>query len=92
MYPVYLRGQAYLSAGRWREADREFRRIVDNPGIVQNNILGALARLQLGRAEAARGDVAGARKHYGEFLGLWKEADSDVPLLKAAQSEYARLK
>ena len=91
MYPVYVRGQAYLSAGRWREAAGEFKKIVDNPGIVQNNILGALARLQLGRAEAAMGDVVSARKHYGEFLALWKEADADVPVLKSARTEYARL-
>jgi eukaryotic-like serine/threonine-protein kinase len=92
MYPVYVRGLAYLSAGNGKAAAGEFKRIVDNPGIVQNNILGSLARLQLGRAEAAMGDVVSARKHYGEFLAMWQEADANAPLLKAAQSEYARWK
>ena len=91
MYPVYVRGQAYLAGSNARAAAGEFRKIIDNPGIVQNSILGALARLQLGRAEAAMGDVVGARKHYEAFLDLWKDADSNVPVLNAAQSEYARL-
>ena len=69
----------------------EFQKILDNPGIVQNGILGALAHLQLARADAATGNSANARKHYTEFLALWKDADPNEPLLKQARAEYANL-
>lgn len=92
LYPIYARGQAYLLAKNGKTAALEFQKILDNPGIVQNGILGALARLQLARAEVQTGDSISAQKHYAEFLTLWKDAESNVPLLRQARAEYARLK
>jgi tetratricopeptide (TPR) repeat protein/predicted Ser/Thr protein kinase len=92
MYPVYLRGQAYLRAHEGKEAAAEFLKIVDHPGIVLNFPLGALARLGLGRAYALHGDTAKARAAYLEFFNLWKDADPDIPILKQAKAEYAKLK
>lgn len=92
MYPVYLRGEAYLKLGRGREAAAEFQKMLDHRGIVVNFVLGSLATLQLARAEVMSGDTAAARRHYEDFLKLWKDADPDLPVLKAAQAEYARLK
>jgi eukaryotic-like serine/threonine-protein kinase len=91
MYPVYLRGEAYLKLGRGREAAAEFQKVLDHPGVVSNFVTGALARLQLARAEALNGDTAAARKEYEDFLKLWKDADASLPVLKAAQAEYKRL-
>jgi tetratricopeptide (TPR) repeat protein len=91
LYPVYLRGEAYLRAGKPELASGEFRKIVANRSIVQNGILGALAVLQLGRAEAQAGNVEKARRAYQDFLALWKTADPNIPLLKEAQLEYTRL-
>lgn len=90
-YPVYVRGQAYLLADNPRAAVAEFQKIVANGGLTQNGILGSLAILQLARAETAMGDSANGRKHYGEFLALWKDADPSLPLLKDAKTEQARL-
>jgi serine/threonine protein kinase/tetratricopeptide (TPR) repeat protein len=92
LYPVYVRGEAYLEAGRASEAAAEFQKIIDHRGIVLNFITGALAHLQLGRAKALNGDRDGARKAYDAFFALWKDADSDVPVLKAARLEYSRLR
>jgi hypothetical protein len=91
MSPVYYRGYAYLGAGQNQNAAKEFQRVIDHPGIVQNSFLGPLARLGLARASAASGDSARARTAYQDFLTLWKDADPDVPILKQAQSEYAKL-
>jgi serine/threonine protein kinase/tetratricopeptide (TPR) repeat protein len=91
MYPVYLRGQAYLLARRGSEAAAEFQKMIDHRGVVLNFPLGALARLGLGRAHALEGDTAKARTAYEEFLSLWKGADADIPVLKEAKGEYARL-
>jgi eukaryotic-like serine/threonine-protein kinase len=91
MYPVYLRGQAYLHMRRGKEAEMEFQRILEHNGIVLNFPTGALARLNLGRAYALSGDTAGARSRYNEFLHLWKDADPDIPILKQAKAEYAKL-
>jgi len=92
LYPVYVRGVAYLAMGRGSEAAREFQKLVDNRSVVQNCPLGALAHLGLGRAYALEGDVAKARVAYQDFLGLWKDADADIPVLIAAKAEYAKLK
>jgi len=92
LYPAYVRGEVYLKAGRGAEAGAEFQKIIDHRGIVLNFITGALAHLQLGRAKALNGDRDGARKAYDAFFALWKDADSDVPVLKAARLEYARLR
>jgi len=91
LYPVYVRGEAYLQAGRGQQAVVEFQKVIDHRGIVANFVLGALAHLQLGRAKAMTGDKEGARKAYIDFLTLWKDADPDIPILKAAKAEYAKL-
>ena len=92
MYPVYLRGQAYLLAGRGDQAAVEFQKIVDHRGIVLNFPIGALAHLGLARAFVLQGDIANARAAYLVFLTLWKDADPDIPILIAAKAEYAKLK
>jgi len=91
MYPVYLRGQAYFLARQGKEAAAEFQRIIDRSGIVLNFPLGVLAHVGLGRAAALQGDDAKARAAYQNFLTLWKDADPDIPILKQAKAEYARL-
>jgi tetratricopeptide (TPR) repeat protein len=92
LYPVYVRGEAYLAAGQGKEAAAEFQKILDHRGIVLNKPIGALGRLQLGRAFALQGDTAKAKTAYQDFLTLWKDADTDVPILKEAKAEYAKLK
>jgi eukaryotic-like serine/threonine-protein kinase len=91
MYPVYLRGLAYLAAHNGTAAAAQFQRILDHPGIVINFPTGALARLGLGRAYAMSGDKEKAKAAYQQFLMLWKDADPDVPILKEAKVEYAKL-
>ena len=90
LYPIYLRGEAYLAAGQ-EGAVAEFQKIIDHPGIVWNCATGALAHLELGRAYAAAGDKAKARAAYQDFLALWKDADADIPVLKEAKAEFAKL-
>jgi eukaryotic-like serine/threonine-protein kinase len=92
LYPVYLRGEAYLAAHQGSAAAIEFQKILDHPSIVGNEPIGALAHLGLGRAYAMQGDTAKARTAYQDFLKLWKDADPDIPILVAAKSEYAKLK
>jgi predicted Ser/Thr protein kinase/predicted Zn-dependent protease len=96
LYPIYLRGEAYLAAGQdgaggQEGAAAEFQKIIDHPGIVWNCANGALAHLELGRAYALAGDKAKARAAYQDFLTLWKDADPDVPVLKEARAEFAKL-
>jgi tetratricopeptide (TPR) repeat protein len=92
LYPVYLRGIAYLQAREGEKAAAEFRKIIDHPGIAMDNVWGALAYLQLGRAQVMLGDKEAARKSYQEFLTLWKNADPDIAIYKQAKAEYARLR
>jgi tetratricopeptide (TPR) repeat protein len=92
MLPVYLRGQAYLAAQKGAEAAAEFQKILDHPGVVGNEPIGALAHLGLGRAYAMQGDMAKARTAYQDFLALWKDADPDISILKQAKAEYAKLR
>ena len=92
LYPVYVRGEAYLAAHRGNEAAGEFQKILDHRGIVLNEPIGALAHLQLGRAYALQGDSTKARAAYQDFLTLWKDADLDIPVLKQAKAEYATLR
>ncbi len=91
LYPVYARGQAYLVARQGAEAAREFQKILDHPGIMVGDPIGVLAHLQLGRAYAMQGDDAKAKAAYKDFLTLWKDADPDIPILKQAKAEYAKL-
>ena len=92
LYPVYVRGEAYLAAHQGAEAAAEFQKILDHRGIVVADPIGALAHLQLGRAFALSGDKTKAKTAYQDFLTLWKDADPDIPILKQAKAEYERLK
>jgi serine/threonine protein kinase/tetratricopeptide (TPR) repeat protein len=91
LMPAYLRGQAYLMARRGPEAAREFQKILNHRGIVSYSPIAALAHLQIGRAKAMQGDTAKAEAAYQDFLTLWKDADPDIPILKQAKAEYAKL-
>jgi eukaryotic-like serine/threonine-protein kinase len=91
LYPVYVRAQAYLAGHHGSEAAIEFQKILDHRGVVVNAPIGALAHLGLARAYLLRGDNPKARAAYQEFLTLWKDADPDVPIVKVAKAEYAKL-
>jgi hypothetical protein len=91
-YPVYVRGLGYLAAHQGTEAAAEFQKILDHRSIVVSDTVGALARLQLGRALVLAGDAARARSAYEDFLALWKDADAGIPILAQARAEYARLR
>ena len=92
LYPVYVRGEAYLAAHKGNEAAVEFQKIHDHRGIVVNSPIGALAHLGLGRAYALSGDKTKAKSAYQDFLALWKDADQDLPILISAKREYAALR
>jgi len=81
----------YLAAHQGSEAAAEFQKILDHRGIVVNEPIGALAHLQLGRAYVLAGETDKARIAYKDFLTLWKDADPDIPILKQAKAEYAKL-
>ena len=91
LYPAYLRGQVYLLAHNGAAAAAEFQKVLDHRGIVLNFPLGALARLQMGRAYAMSGDTNKARAAYQDFLALWKDADPDITILKEAKADYGKL-
>jgi Tfp pilus assembly protein PilF len=86
-----VRGEAYLVQGRGSEAVAEFQKILDHRGVVVSDPSGALAHLQIGRSYAMVGDTAKAKSSYQDFLTLWKDADPDIPILKEAKAEYAKL-
>ncbi len=88
---AYIRGQAYLAAHNGASAASEFQKILDHPGLVANNPIGALAHLGLGRAYESQANTAKAKEAYQDFLALWAHADLDVPILKQAKAEYAKL-
>jgi tetratricopeptide (TPR) repeat protein len=90
-YPIYVRGLAYLAGHQGADAAREFQKILDHRGIVVTDPIGALAHLQLGRAFALAGVPAKAKSAYNDFLTLWKDADVEIPILKDAKAEFARL-
>ena len=92
LYPVYVRGEAYLAAHQGREAAAEFQKILNHRGIVLNEPIGALAHLQLGRAYVLQGNTAKARAAYQDFLTLWRDADPDIPILQQAKAEYANVR
>src|SRR5262249_24853567 len=91
LYPAYIRGLAYLQLGDSHKAAAEFQKLLDHPGLVGRDVIGALSYLQLGRAKRISSDVTAARKSYQEFLTLWKDADPDIPIYRQAKAEYARL-
>ena len=91
LYPAYVRGQAYLALHQGKEAGVEFQKFLDHRTIVANSPLASLARVGLARAYAMQGDTVKAKAAYQDFLGLWKDADPDIPILKQAKAEYAKL-
>jgi tetratricopeptide (TPR) repeat protein/predicted Ser/Thr protein kinase len=91
LYPIYVRGEAYLATHQGSEAADEFQKILDHRGVVSNEPIGALAHFQIARAYVLQGDTAKAKGAYQDFLTLWKDADPDIPILIAAKSEYAKL-
>ena len=101
LYPTYIRGEAYLAARQGSAAAAEFQKILDHSGIVWNCWTGALAHLGVARAQClqsrtsqgADADAARVRAlaAYKDFLALWKDADPDIPILKEAKAEYAKL-
>ena len=91
LHSAYVRGEALVAAHRHAEAATEFQKILDHRGLVALDPIGALAHLQLGRVFALSGDKAKAKAAYGAFLTLWKVADPDIPILKSAKAEYAKL-
>lgn len=92
MYPVYIRGEAQLAAHNGAAAAAEYQKFLDHQGVTLNFPLGALAHLGLARAYALQGDAAKARAAYGDFFTLWKNADSDIPILQQAKAEDGKLK
>jgi serine/threonine protein kinase/tetratricopeptide (TPR) repeat protein len=90
LYPVYVRGLAYSRMGRHREAAAEFQKILDHPGIVLNDPIGPMARLQLARALSASGDRVKSAAAYKDILALWKDGDPDIPVVQEAKAESAK--
>jgi len=91
LYPVYMRGTAYLALRQGKEALVEYQKIMDHRGVVINGPIGVLAHLGQARAYVLTGDTAKAKVAFQDFLGLWKDADADLPVLKQVKSEYAAL-
>jgi tetratricopeptide (TPR) repeat protein len=92
MFPVFVRGEAYLASRQGSKAAAEFQKILDHRGLVLNHPIGALAHLGLGRAYVLQGDTVKAKAAYQDFLTLWKDADPDIPILQQAKTEYAKLR
>ena len=91
-YPLYLRGEAYLATHQGGAAAAEFQKLLDHPGVILNEPIGALAHLGQGRAYIQLGETAKAKDAYQDFLSLWKDADPDLPIYKHAKAEYAALR
>src|SRR5262249_22908331 len=91
LYPVYVRGLAYLAARNGPAAAAEFQKVLDHPGVALNEPIGALAHLQIARAFALEGQKDKSRTAYQDFLTLWKDADPDIPILQQAKAEYVKL-
>ena len=91
LFPLYVRGEAHLTAHQGREAAAEFQKVLDHRGAVGNEPIGALAHLGLARAYLLQGESTKALAAYKDFLALWKDADPDIPVLKQAKAEYAKL-
>jgi hypothetical protein len=91
LYPIYMRGEAFLAARQGPQAAVEFQKILDHRGIVVSDPIGALAHLQLARALALSGDKIKSKAAYQDFLTLWKDADREIPILARAKSESTNL-
>jgi len=92
LYPAYIRGLAYLQGGDPGAAAAEFQKVLLRRGLVGRGVIGPLARLQLARAQSAMGDLAAANGSYEAFLDLWRDADADIPVYRAAKTEYEALR
>jgi eukaryotic-like serine/threonine-protein kinase len=92
LYPIFVRGNAYLASRRGADAASEFHKILAHPGIVVSDPVGLLAHLQLAKSYVLLGEKAEARSAYADFMALWKDADSDAEILKQAKTEYAKLR
>jgi eukaryotic-like serine/threonine-protein kinase len=92
LYPVYVRGLAFAKLGRHAEAAAEFQKILDHPGLMLNDPIGPMARLQCARAFAASGDRANSAAVYKDLLAIWKNADPGIPIVNQAKAEYGRLR
>jgi len=92
LYAIYERGEAYIALHQGAKASAEFQKILNHPGIVVADPIGALAHLQLGRAFALAGEKTEAKIAYQDFLALWKDADHGIPILQQAEAEYAQLR
>ena len=90
-WPIYVRGEAFLKARNGAKAAAEYQRILDHKGVDPTNVFYTLASLELGRAYALQGDTIRAKTAYQDFFATWKDADPDIPILKEAKAEYARL-
>jgi hypothetical protein len=91
LYPIYVRGLAFLAAHGGAEGAKEFQKVLNHGGIVTNDPIGLMARLQLARAQALTGDQANAKASYRTFLTLWEHADPEIPILRDAKAEYGDL-
>ena len=91
LYPIYVRGLAYLAAHQYAEAATEFQKILDHRGVVVSDPIGALAHLQLGKALALSGDKVKAKTAYQDFFTLWNDADKNIPVLNQARIDYKAL-
>jgi hypothetical protein len=91
LYPAYVRGQAYLGAHNGASAVVEFQKLLDHKPLVLNFVTAALVHLEIGRAYLMAGDTAKAKAAYQDFFTLWKDADPDIPILKQAKAEFAKL-
>jgi tetratricopeptide (TPR) repeat protein len=91
-WPIYVRGHAFLRMQDGAKAAAEFQKLLAHRGALAFNVLYPLAHLELGRAYVQQGDTTKARTAYQDFFALWKDADADVPILKQAKAEYAKLK
>jgi tetratricopeptide (TPR) repeat protein len=91
LYPVYVRGQAFIAASQSSQAAAEFQKILNHRGLVAGDPIGAMARLQLARALVMQGDTGKAKTCYQDFFRLWKEADPNILILRQAKAEYDKL-
>jgi len=91
LYSAYLRGDAFTAAHQYAEAAAEFQKVLDHRGLVGVDPIGALAHVKMGRALVLSGDTIKGKAAYQDFFTLWKNADPDVPILRQAHEEYARL-
>jgi tetratricopeptide (TPR) repeat protein len=91
LHSAYVRAEAFRAAHRYSDAAAEFKKILDHRGIVGLDPIGALAYLQLARVYALSGDAPKAKSAYADLLALWRDADPEIPILKQAKAEYAKL-